>query len=77
MALAKDIALWATIRADYLSTGMSYSKLAKKHGVPHHSLLYLQGRVLKNRDLTLCRGQQYDSSAVSHTYTCGDIGVEE
>ena len=33
MALAKDIALWATIRADYLSSGLSLSKLAKKHGV--------------------------------------------
>jgi hypothetical protein len=31
--LAKDIALWAAIRADYLSTGMSYKKLAEKHGV--------------------------------------------
>ncbi len=33
MALAKDIALWATIRADFLATGMRYSDLAKKHGV--------------------------------------------
>ena len=31
--LAKDIALWATIRADYLESGLSYSKLAAKHGV--------------------------------------------
>ena len=31
--LAKDMALWATIRADYLATGMSYKKLADKHGV--------------------------------------------
>lgn len=33
MALAKDIALWATIRADFLATGMRYPDLAKKHGV--------------------------------------------
>lgn len=31
--LARDMALWADVRADYLSTGMSYKKLAEKHGV--------------------------------------------
>lgn len=31
--LAKDMALWATVRADYIETGLSYSKLAKKHNV--------------------------------------------
>lgn len=31
--IPKDIALWAEVRADFLATGMSYKKLAEKHGV--------------------------------------------
>ena len=29
----RDDELWATVRADYLATGLSYKKLAEKHGV--------------------------------------------
>lgn len=35
---ARDKALWAEIRADYLATGLSYKKLAEKHGVPLSTL---------------------------------------
>lgn len=41
---AKDIAQWATIRADFLSSGMSYRQLADKH---HVSLSTLKKRAMK------------------------------
>lgn len=68
--LAKDMALWATIRADYLATGMSYKKLADKHGV---SLSTLKKRAAAEH---WSRAREQVDAGIDGTGTVDGTGTE-